>query len=197
MAQEEARALGHGYLGTEHLLLGLLGEKEGVAARALADAGVTGDDVRAGIDAIVGRGVAPSDDAEALRAIGIDLDAVRENAERAFGPGALERARMAGRRRPLGRRRPAWSERGGRPRCGYAVVPGGPIPFTPRSKKVLALALRESLRLRHGYVGTEHLLLGLLAEGQGLAVAVLVRRGVVLPDLRRRVLDDLGGGKVA
>ena len=183
IAQEEACALGHGYLGTEHLLLGILAEGEDGAGRIVAGAGVTADDVRAGIECTVGRGPAASDDAEALRAIGIDLDAVRTSVEEAFGPGALERARMP--------RRPRRKARRPRP-CGYGTVRNGSIPFTPRCKKVLELALRESLRLGHGYIGTEHILLGLLREGEGLAVAILVRKGVALPDLRRRVLDAVG-----
>ena len=182
-AQEEARALGHGYIGTEHLLLALLREEDGIAARVLAATGVTHEDVRATLHSAVGRGTAPSDDEEALRAIGIDLDAVRASVEQAFGPGALERARTPRRsRRRAGRRRG----------CGYGAVLGGHIPFTPRSKKVLELALRQSLRLRHGYIGTEHILLALVDEGEGLAAAILVKKGVSLPDLRRRVLDALG-----
>jgi ATP-dependent Clp protease ATP-binding subunit ClpA len=181
-AQEEARGLGQGYVGTEHLLLALLREG-GIAARVLTGAGVTHAAVRASIDATVGRGTAPSDDAEALRSIGIDLDAVRATVEHAFGPGALERARPRRRRLRGARRRRA---------CGYGTVRNGSIAFTPRCKKVLELALRESLRLGHGYIGTEHILLGLLREGEGLAVAILVRKGVALPDLRRRVLDALG-----
>ena len=182
-SQEEARALGHGWIGTEHLLLALLREGDGIAGRVLSGAGVTHEEVRASIDSTVGRGTAPSDDAEALRAIGIDLDAVRASVEQAFGPGALERARM-----PRRRRRRARRPRG----CGYGAVPGRHIPFTPRCKKVLELALRQSLRLRHGYIGTEHILLALVEEGEGLAVAILVKKGVSLPDLRRRVLDALG-----
>ena len=183
VAQEEARALGHGHLGTEHLLLGLLGEGEGVAARVLDAVGVTPEGVRASIRSMVGRGSGPSDDAEALRAIGIDLDAVRTSVEQAFGPGALERAQHPARR---SRRRP-------RRRCGDGPpTRGGHIPLTPRSKKVLELALREALRLRHGYIGTEHMLLALVAASEGLAAAILVRHGVDLLDLRRRVLTALG-----
>jgi ATP-dependent Clp protease ATP-binding subunit ClpA len=185
-SQEEARSLGHGYIGTEHLLLGLLREEDGIAARVLKSVGVSHDGVRADLESVVGRGTAPTDDAEALRAIGIDLDAVRASVERAFGPGALERAPTPRRPRPGARRR---ARR--RRRCGYAV-PGGHIPFTPRSKKVLELALRESLRLRHGYIGTEHILLALVDEGEGLAAAILVKKGVSLPQLRRRVLAALG-----
>jgi ATP-dependent Clp protease ATP-binding subunit ClpA len=182
-AQEEARGLGHGYIGTEHLLLALLREGDGIAARVLDSVGVTYDDIRATVAGVVGRGVGASDDADALRAIGIDLDAVRATVEQAFGSGALERVRTPRRRRRRARRRG----------CGYgAPVPGGHIPFTPRSKKVLELSLRQALHLRHGYIGTEHILLALVAEGEGLAAAILVEKGVALPDIRRRVLAAIG-----
>jgi ATP-dependent Clp protease ATP-binding subunit ClpA len=185
-AQQEARSLGHGYIGTEHLLLGLLREREGMAARVLDSVGVTHDEVRSAVEHRVGRGTSPPDDSDALRAIGIDLDAVRATVEQAFGPGALDRAPPPTRRRLLRRRRR-------RPGCGYGVtVLGGHVPFTPRSKKVLELSLRQALRLGHNYIGTEHILLALVAEGEGLAAAILVQEGVALPDLRRRVLSALG-----
>ncbi|WP_238453619.1 Clp protease N-terminal domain-containing protein [Micromonospora sp. ATA51] len=107
-------------------------------------------------------------DAAALREIGIDLAAIVARIEESFGPDALREAVPAPRRR-WGRRR-------------YA---GG--PFSPRSKKVLELSLREAIRLRHHHIGTEHILLGLLREGQGLAALVLTEAGVDLDDLRRRV----------
>ncbi len=186
-AQDEARALGHGYIGTEHVLLGLLRQNDSVGGRVLHGAGVDHDHVRAGVQSIVGRGTAVPDDDAALRAIGIDLEAVRATVEEAFGPGALELVTTP-RRRPRRRRRRAL-----RRRCGYgAPVRGGHIPFTPRSKKVLELALRESLSLRHRYIGTEHILLGLLREGGGLAAAILVQQGLSLADLRHRVLAALG-----
>jgi ATP-dependent Clp protease ATP-binding subunit ClpA len=176
LAQEEARALGHDYIGTEHLLLGLLGEEKGLAAVALGEAGVEPDAVRDEVVRLVGRGALGDADADALRAIGIDLDTVREKVEEAFGPGALEPVRhLRGRRR---RRR----------RCAEP----GQIPFTPRAKKVLELSLRQALKLRHHHVGTEHLLLGLVAEGQGLAAEVLVALGTSPEELRRRVLAALG-----
>ena len=182
-AQSEARSLGHGYIGTEHLLLGLLQEREGLAAQVLEGVGVTPDAVRAGVETVVGRGSAPADDSEALLAIGIDLDAVRATVEQAFGPGALDRAPAPRRRRRRARR----------PGCGGRVpVLGGHLPFTPRSKKALELSLREALRLGHNHIGTEHILLALVSEGEGLAAAVLVRNGVALPDLRRRVLEAVG-----
>jgi ATP-dependent Clp protease ATP-binding subunit ClpA len=176
-AQREARDLGHNYVGTEHLLLGLLGDGGGVAASVLAGAGVTAEAVRAHVVRIVGRGAFCGSDADALRAIGIDLDTVRAKVEESFGPGALD---LVDRRR--GRRSR---------RCGG---PGGPgeIPFTPRSKKVLELALRQALKLRHSHVGSEHVLLGLVAEGEGLAAEVLVALGASPLEVRQRVLAALG-----
>jgi hypothetical protein len=125
LGQEEARTLRHDYMGTEHLLLGLLAEKDGVAAQVLQQAGITLEAVRAEIVEIVGSGQ------ETIK---------------------------------------------------------GHIPFTPRAKKVLELALRESLQLRHSALGTEHILLGLIREGEGLAVQVLVKLGADLNDLRTSVL---------
>ncbi|MBM0236733.1 Clp protease, partial [Micromonospora sp. ATA32] len=107
-------------------------------------------------------------DAAALREIGIDLAAIVARIEQSFGPDALREAVPAPRRR-WGRRRHT----------------GG--PFSPRSKKVLELSLREAIRLRHHHIGTEHILLGLLREGGGLAALVLTEAGVDLDDVRRRV----------
>ena len=170
-AQAVARRLGHGHIGTEHLLLGLL-ETDGVAARVLAGLGVTGAAAEREILAQVGRGPLGDADAQALGAIGIDLDEVRRRMEASFGSGAL-----------------AWHPdphcRRGRPR------PGGHIPFTPRSKKVLELSLREALALKHRYIGTEHILLGLVREGEGLAMLVLTRLGAGPQVVRARVLDAL------
>jgi ATP-dependent Clp protease ATP-binding subunit ClpC len=109
-AQEEARLLNHNYIGTEHLLAGLLIDPEGMGAKALADCGIT-------------------------------VEIVRREIERRIGRGSEE--------------------------------PKGHIPFTPRAKKVLELALRQALRLQHNYIGTEHVLLGLLAEGEGVAAQIL------------------------
>ncbi|HEV3401106.1 MAG TPA: Clp protease N-terminal domain-containing protein [Acidimicrobiales bacterium] len=169
-AQAEARDLGHGWIGTEHLLLGLLGEGEGIAARALRAAGITARVVRDEIERLV-EPLISGPDADALRAIGIDVEHVRARIEESFGPGALERARLGGCRRGPSR---------------------AFIPFSCRSKKVLELSLREALRLRHNYIGTEHILLALLREGQGLAAQILVRSGVRADDLRRAVLAALG-----
>jgi Clp amino terminal domain, pathogenicity island component len=125
LAQEEARLLNHNYIGTEHILLGVLSEPDGVAA-------------------------------ETLRSMGVSLDAVRHDVEEIIGRGS--------------------------------TVPGPHIPFTPRAKKVLELSLREALQLGHNYIGTEHILLGLLREGEGVAVQVLVKRGVALSEVRQQVV---------
>jgi ATP-dependent Clp protease ATP-binding subunit ClpA len=169
-AQVVARRLGHGRIGTEHLLLGLL-ETEGLAAQVLAGAGVTLAAVEREVVAEVGRGPLGTGDAEALGAIGIDLDEVRRRVEASFGKGALHW-------------RPGRDCRGERPRLGH-------IPFSPRSKKVLELSLREALALKHHYIGTEHILLGLIREGEGLAMLVLTRLGAGPQLLRARLLDAL------
>ncbi|CAN5173306.1 ATP-dependent Clp protease ATP-binding subunit [soil metagenome] len=132
LAQEEARHFNHNYIGTEHLLLGLLREDEGVAARALGSLNVTLDEVREQVESIVGYG-----------------------------------------------------EEG----------TGGQAPFTPRSKKVLELALREALQLGHNYIGTEHILLGLVRESEGVAARVLSNLGVDPDKVRREVVRMLGGGR--
>ena len=132
LAQDEARHFNHNYIGTEHLLLGLLREDEGVAARALGSLNVTLDEVREQVESIVGYG-----------------------------------------------------EEG----------TGGQAPFTPRSKKVLELALREALQLGHNYIGTEHILLGLVRESEGVAARVLSNLGVDPDKVRREVVRMLGGGR--
>ncbi|MFF0774388.1 Clp protease N-terminal domain-containing protein [Nonomuraea wenchangensis] len=131
LAQEEARTMNHGYIGTEHILLGLIAEGEGLAALVLESSGVEQDRVRAFVE--------------------------RE------------------------------TEHDGRP-------PSGHIPFTPGAKKVLELSLREALQLRHNYIGTEHILLGLIREGEGLAAQALVDAGADLAVLRQRLLDRVGRG---
>jgi ATP-dependent Clp protease ATP-binding subunit ClpA len=184
-AQAEARALKHNYIGTEHLLLGLLAEPQSVAGRVLHRLGVESETVRAEIVEIVGMGGvgAPAEpDASALDAIGIDLDAVRRRVEEAFGPGALDRGFSS---RPCGRR-----GRGGRRKGRTGTF--GHIPFTPRSKKVLELSLREALRLGHNYIGPQHVLLGLLREGEGLAAQILVRKGIAIESIQAEVLEELG-----
>src|SRR5579864_607540 len=130
LAQEEARMLNHNYIGTEHILLGLVREGEGVAA-------------------------------EALESLEISLDAVRQQVEEIIGRGQ--------------------------------EAPSGHIPFTPRAKKVLELSLRESLQLGHNYIGTEHILLGLIREGDGVAAQVLVRLGADLNRVLQQVIQLLHG----
>jgi ATP-dependent Clp protease ATP-binding subunit ClpC len=131
-AQEEARRFNHNYIGTEHLLLGMLAEPDGIAHQVLATAGVSLDDVRARVQATVGRGKRP---------------------------------------------------------------PSGHIPFTPSAKKVLELALREALNLRHNYIGTEHMLLGLIQERDGLGARLLTEAGVDLLIVRLRILDLVPPGE--
>ena len=162
LAQEEAVALHHGWIGTEHVLLGVLrGGSDG--ARLLAGFGVdAGRRARRRVRA-VGRGD-DDIDPDALATLGIDLDAVRERVERAFGPGALSRR---------GRCR-----RGGTsPR----------VPFSARAKKALELTLREAVSLGERDLRTEHLVLGLLREGDGVAARVLTERGVTLAAAREKV----------
>ena len=130
LAQEEARMLNHNYIGTEHILLGLIHEGEGVAAKA-------------------------------LESLGISLEAVRAQVEEIIGQGQS--------------------------------APTGHIPFTPRAKKVLELSLREALQLSHSYIGTEHILLGLIREGEGVAAQVLVTLGADLARVRGQVITLLSG----
>jgi hypothetical protein len=198
-AQQESARLGHPVIGTEHLLLAMF-EDAAATGTVLREAGVTKDRVEAEIVRLVpptddrldepwsgdGSDDVGSDglddaDAAALRAIGIDIDAVRAKIEESFGPGAMnvpvgdtdepgERWWLASRRR--------------RRRSGHRR-------FAPRTKKVLELSLREAIRLKHSWIGSEHILLGLIREGQGLGAAVLVRQGVSLDDLRRRTIAAL------
>ena len=130
LAQEEARMLNHNYIGTEHILLGLIHEGEGVAAKA-------------------------------LESLGISLEGVREQVEEIIGQGQ--------------------------------TAPAGHIPFTPRAKKVLELSLREALQLGHNYIGTEHILLGLIREGEGVAAQVLQKLGADLNRVRQQVIQLLSG----
>ncbi len=131
LAQEEARMLEHNYIGTEHLLLGLIHEGEGVAAKA-------------------------------LRALDVDLDTLRREVQALVGR-------------------------------GQQPTPEAHIPFTPQAKKTLELALRESVHLGHDYIGTEHLLLGLVREGEGPAAQVLQQRGIELNAVRQQVIRLLHG----
>jgi ATP-dependent Clp protease ATP-binding subunit ClpA len=156
LAQEEARVLRHGHIGTEHLLLAQL--RLDTTTTVLHRHGLDHDEVAAAVAAHLG---SADLDAEALRTLGIDLDAVRDVAEATFGPGALDAPR-----------------RGRQPRSPAH------IPFSSRAKKVLELSLREALAMRARTITDGHIVLGLLREGQGLAAKVLHDRGVDLPALR-------------
>ncbi len=180
-AQVEARSLRHGYIGTEHLLLGLLHEESSAGARALARIGMDLETARADVLRVVGEGPyeGHEKDAEALRAIGIDVEEVRRRVEEAFGPGALDR-----------RVRRRWGTR----RRGRCDPVAGHVPFTPRAKKVLELSLREAVGLGHRYIGTEHILLGLLREGEGIA-ATLIEERSGHGDVRKLVIEEVARGK--
>jgi ATP-dependent Clp protease ATP-binding subunit ClpA len=173
-AQTEAQALRHGHIGTEHLLLGLLAAEGSAARRVLTAAGLTADGVRADVQRLLGepRPLLSDEEAEALRTVGIDVDAVLARIEETFGPGALDAHERATSRSVFGRRRRS--------------------RFTGRAKKVLELSLREAVHLGDKHIGTEHILLGLVREGAGLAAKILTDSGVDLPTLRRAVLAELG-----
>ena len=158
-AQEIARERRSPTIGSEHLLLGLYAVPDGLAATILARLQVE----RADVEAELGRG-APFD-ADGLATLGIDLEEVRRQAEETVGPGALDRTHSA---------RGRWH--------------GGHIPFERDAKKALELGLREAVRLGHGFIGTEHVLLGLLHDGR--ARDVLVARGVGL-DGTRALVEEL------
>lgn len=179
-AKHEAEQLRHPYIGTEHLLLGLLAPEAGTASTVLKDAGVDAARVRADVERVVGSAphLLSNDDAEALRTIGIDIDAVLTQIEESFGRAALASVCT----RPHRHRWWWW-------RRSQGGAPGW--PFTRRAKKVLELSLREALRLHHDYIGPEHILLGLLREGEGLASKILTDRGVTLDQLRRATLAAL------
>jgi len=173
-AREESRALGNKHVGTEHLLLALLHPDAGGAARVLVNAGLNARQVREDVLRIFresGQRLGETD-AAALEAIGIDLNAVRAKLEETFGPGALEPNVEPTRFGLFGRK-----------------VSSG--PFTPRSKKVLELSLREALRLKHNFIGPEHILLGLIRDGEGLAAQVLAEHGVDFDELRSQAEASL------
>jgi ATP-dependent Clp protease ATP-binding subunit ClpA len=158
LGQEEAAALHHGWIGTEHLLLGVL-RAGGGGARLLSGFAVELGPVRDDVVRMIGRGEADID-RDALATLGIDLDAVRERVEKAFGVGALSRPRGCGDRH---------------------------TPFTPRAKKALELTLREGIALGARELRCEHLVLGLLREGEGVAAQILRARGVAYDAARARV----------
>ena len=180
--QDEARRFGHPWLGTEHLLLGVLAEPGAPGVSVLTDRGVSLDAGRAALGQVVGRGGLCESDAEALRTLGIDLDEVRRRVEASFGPGALDEIP----RRPLRRRRP-WR----RGRCEPAAV-SGHLSFMPRAKRALERAAAEAATLGDGHIGVEHLLLGLLDPGGNMAVELLRHLGANPDVVRAGVLGDLG-----
>lgn len=170
-AQGHARRLGHRPIGTEHVLRSIV-DIGGASAAALAAAGITADTVEA--DLATRRGPGREADRRALATIGIDLDAVLA----AIGDVEPDLVPVR-RRRPRWRRWTARRKPTARPSVGRAH-----LPFSPRAKRCLELALREALRLKSHSITTEHLLLGILREGQGLACEILSQRGVVLSGLR-------------
>ena len=161
-AQEEARRLHAHHIGTEHLLLGLL-DQDSPTADVLARHGLTKESTVAAVRAFTG---ADDLDAEALGAVGIDLDAVRGSVEAAFGPGALDDP-------------------------GSTRQPKGHLPFTPRAKKVLELSLREAIALKSKSIADGHIALGLIREGEGLAMKVVHDRGIDAETLRREIRTAL------
>lgn len=167
-ARQEAIDMHHGFIGTEHLLLALLDERSGRPAGVLRAAGLTPHGVRAAIHRQVEGNALGATDAEALKAIGIDLDAVRGTVEATFGPGAL---------------RPPAPGRKGLFRKGFSMS-----RISKRGRKVLELALREAVHAKSNEITTDFLLLGLLREGEGLAVRIMVDAGVDLVDVRRQLI---------
>lgn len=167
-AVDEAQQLRHPKIGTEHLLLSMLGDEDSGAYAVLHGVGLDHDRVRAEVSRIVGESgrILTDDDAEALRAIGIDLDAVLANVERSLGPDSWTTPPPELERKGIFRR----PQRGTR--------------FGPRAKKTLELSLREAIRLDQRRIGSEHILLGLIREGEGLAAQIIVASGVSLADLR-------------
>jgi ATP-dependent Clp protease ATP-binding subunit ClpA len=180
-AEVEARAFGHPWLGTEHLLLGVLARPETQAAHVLADLGVSADGARAALGALVGRGGFREADAAALRTVGIDLEQVRHAAEATFGPGALDRAPA---RRCRRGRRGLWRRR-------RAVDSSAHLPFAPRAKRALERARAEADARRHTQLNVDHLLVGLLDPKANTATEVLCRLGVSPGLVRTRLLQRL------
>lgn len=168
-AQQQARALQHNEIQAEHLLLGVLDDDTGISASVLRDLGVRRDRLVAEVAAL---GLA---DEDALRAVGIDLPAVRRAAEAAFGAGALDRPR---RRRGAIRRRLAW-------------LGGEHLRFTDPAKHALVQSLRQATSLGHNYIGADHILLGLLADDRSPAAQVLSRLGADPAVVRARVRERL------
>jgi ATP-dependent Clp protease ATP-binding subunit ClpA len=187
-AQEEARGLGHDWIGTEHLLLAVLRRPQEPGAATLDRLGVTAENCRHAVYALA---VSDTDtlgpeDAEALRTLGIDLDEIRRRTDAAFGKGALDR--------------PADPGDDGRPRRGFLIgrirrregagASAGHIPFTPRAKKALELSLREAIAVKDKHIGVEHVLLGLLRSDDRLTRELFERLGLEPGPVRDLVLAD-------
>lgn len=189
-AQQEANRFGHNYVGTEHLLLGLMAHGSGVGVEVLAEAGVRLDTARSAALRMLGRGFhapSPEEERAALAAIGIDLDLVRERIEEVFGPGALERPLAFGPRRRWGLRR-----RARRPDARCASLTGDSrFRFPPRAKKAVELSVVEAEALGRATVEVDHLLLGLLDVPEGIAAHLLGELGVDVQALRARLLTRL------
>ncbi|NAS27265.1 Clp protease [Herbidospora sp. NEAU-GS84] len=171
-AQVEARRLNHPRIGTEHLLLGMLQDPESLAARVLTglDHGGAEARLRDILNQPAGRR-GHELDAELLSTIGIDLDAIREKVEEAFGPGALDRE-------------PVRDHRG-------HLRSGRHIPFGPRAKKTLELSLREAIALKHKAITDGHVLLGLIREGEGLAMQIITEAGISPARVREALVQEL------
>ena len=205
LAQDEARMLNHDYIGTEHLLLGLIGEGEGVAARALESLGISLDAVRQQVEQVIGRGQqAPSGHIPFTpRAKKVMELALREANDLGHSYIGTEHILLgliregdgvaAGVLTGLGADRPQVRQQVEEIIGRGQQAPPGHIAFTPRAKKVLELALREAQQLGHNYVGTEHILLGLIREGEGVAAQVLVKLGADLERVRQQVIQLLHG----
>lgn len=185
-AQEEARDLNHGWIGTEHLLLAVLRRPQDPGAATLSRLGVTAGGCRHAVTALVVRAEDALDerDAEALAAFGIDLDEIRRRTDAAFGKGSLDRPAGPGAERPrrllpFGRRRSRTKD----------VL--GHVPFTPRAKKALELSLREALAVKDPHIGVEHLVLALLRSDDRSTRALFERLGVEPGPARDLVLADL------
>ena len=162
-AQTEARRLGHDHVGTEHVLLALT-SSEGDVAEVLNEAGITHASIESAIATSTVTDDLGEDDAEALESLGIDLEEVKRTVEASFGEGALSRG-------PI-------------PRKGH-------LPFTKGAKKTLELSLREAVRLKHNYIGTEHILLGLLRNDTSSAFTILADAGGDAVSIRKALVERL------
>ncbi|NLU71629.1 Clp protease [Streptomyces sp. HNM0575] len=201
-AQEEARSLGHDWIGTEHLLLSALRLPEQPGVSTLVRLGVSAETCRAAVSSVVGGADGDAlgpEDAEALKAFGIDLEEIRRRAENAFGDGALDTpvsdpGESAPRRRRLGRlRRRESGARGDGGSGGTGELPGPSrhIPFTGRAKKTLELSLREAVARKDRHIGVEHVVLALLRGDDKISQGMFQRLGVAPKEMRDLVLADL------